>query len=100
MGVGKMLVRGDQLAIYPDMELAVVAGHEGEGCNVLAHSRQRVARHPGGPERMPSMLAIFNLNTQFVICHETASSRCFRYIIGGLHNIGQQHLDEILNPEP
>ena len=73
MRVRQMLMGGNQLAIYPHVELAVNARNECEGRNVLAYPRQRVVRHPGGSERVSSILAVFYLYTQFVICHETAS---------------------------
>jgi hypothetical protein len=59
--VGKMLVRGDQLAIYPHIELAMLTRDKGECRDALAHPGQRVARHPGGPERVASILAVFDL---------------------------------------
>ena len=68
-----MLRRGNQLAIYPHVELAVNAWNESEGRDVLAYPRQSVARHPGGSERVSSILAVFDLYTQFVIGHETTS---------------------------
>ena len=92
-----MLMRGNQLAIYPHVELTVNAWNECEGRDVLAYPRQRVTRHPGGSERVSSILAVFDLYTQFVICHETAPRRWCYHIIGRIHPVGQQHLGDKFN---
>ena len=63
MGVRQVLVGGHELAIYPDVEFAVLARNEGEGLDVGAHPGQRVARHPGGPEGMASVLAVLDLHS-------------------------------------
>ena len=52
---------GHQLAIDPNVEFAVIAGDQGEGLYVRAHPGEYVARHPGGPERMASMLTVLYL---------------------------------------
>ena len=61
MGVGQVLMGGHELAIDPNVELAVLAGDQGEGLDVGAHPGEHVARHPGGPQRMASMLTVLNL---------------------------------------
>ncbi len=67
-----MLVGSHEFAVDPNVELAVVARDEGEGLDVFPHSGKRVARHPGGPERMTSMLAVLDLYPEHLFSHSLA----------------------------
>ena len=65
MGVGFVSVLGDEFAVNADVELAVTAGDEGEGANVVADAVEGVAGHPGGAEGVASIVAVFDFNSVF-----------------------------------
>ena len=73
MSVRQVLVGGHELAIDANVEFPVLAGDEGEGLDVGANPGQRVARHPGGPERVASMLAVFDLDSEHLVRHRLPS---------------------------
>ena len=65
VGVGFVSVLGYEFAVNADVELAVTAGDEGEGANVVADAVKGVAGHPGGAEGVASIVAVFDLDGVF-----------------------------------
>ena len=69
MRVWQMLVRRDKIVVHVDVEHAVFGGNQFEFGDVFSCSVQRLARHPGGAQGMPSMLTILQADPESVICH-------------------------------
>jgi hypothetical protein len=53
------------------VELAMVAGDQFEGLDMVSGSGQRLARHPGGPERVSSVVAVLDLDVQLALRHRS-----------------------------
>ena len=64
--VRAMLVAHDLLAVDADVEEAVAAGHEPHCGKVLAEAGEKLAGEPHGPQRMPSGVAVLDLDLHVV----------------------------------
>ena len=60
--VGAMLVAQDLLAVDANVEEAVARGHQSHGGEVFAEAGEEFAGEPHGPQRMPSGVAVLDLN--------------------------------------
>ena len=67
MGVGLVPVLSHQLTVDADVELTVTPWDELEVAYVVPRAVKRLARHPGGSERMASRVAVEYLYIQLGI---------------------------------
>ena len=64
VGVGFVQVLGHQVPVDAYVKLAVGSGQQIECLDVIALSGQGFTRHPGGSQRMPSIVAVEYLYLQ------------------------------------
>ena len=82
VSVGLMAMRGNELAVDADVELAVVAGNQLESLDVRSHAIQCFSRHPGGTRCVASVVAVLDLDVQLISSHHQPPGLAIHLMIG------------------